>query len=151
MAAERNRALRSVVVSCAAASAVIALHAVYGGVHYESPGLLHLAGPAAFWLIVALALAVVNARGEGPIRRWLLVGGVGLPYVGIFGLLHGVIGHAAKLVAFHAGMPPERLEQLFTLVDFVMPDNAFFELTGLASALAAVGVAAQLRRFWKAG
>jgi hypothetical protein len=151
MATERRRVLVSLVWSCAAASAVIAVHAVYGGLHYESPGLFHVVGPAVFWLLVAVALAGVNARGEGPVRRWLLLGLVGVPYIGIFGLLHGVVGHAAKLIAFHAGMAPERLEQLFSLVDFVLPDDAFFELTGLLSAVTAAIIATQLRRFWKAG
>jgi hypothetical protein len=136
-----------VVASTGTASAVLIAHAVYGARRYENVALYHVVVVALFWFVLAAVLTGVYAWRPGRVKRGLLVALVALPYVGIFGLAHGGVGHLLKLAFFLAGMAPERLAQTFDVGDFVMPDDAFFEGTGVATFVAGLLVAHALLRF----
>jgi hypothetical protein len=142
-----RRSLLGVTVAAGATSAIMIAHALYGVHRYENSALYHLVPVSLVWLVLAMVLAGVYVRRPGPVKRWLLVAFVGLPYAGIFGVLHGAIGHTLKLVFFAAGMSPDRLAQVFDLGDFVVPDDAIFETTGVATFVAGLFVAYALLRF----
>jgi hypothetical protein len=142
-----RRVLTRVTASAALASRLVIVHALYGARRYDNPALAHAIAPALLWLVLAAILAAVYARRPGPIKRWVLVALVALPYVGLFGLVHGAIGHGLKLLFHAAGTSAARLAALFDLGDFVVPDDAFFEATGVGTFAAGLLVGYFLVRF----
>ncbi len=140
------RAARAVLVAAAAETTVTLLHFVHGARTYDDPARLHVVAPALAFLAVAAALTWLFLRHPRRPTLGALVAATAVPFVGIFGLFHGGWSHAAKLVAFHAGASPQTLARLFASPDFVHPDDAAFEVSGLLGLAAAAVVAALLAR-----
>jgi hypothetical protein len=148
--AELRRILSSLLAAATFESSVLIVHALYGARRYENASLNHVVIPALFWLALAVALAGAYAWRPSTPKRWLLVALVGLPYLVLFGLIHGAIVHGLKLVLYAAGTAPESLARLFAFGDFVVPDDTFFELTGLGTFFSALIVGGCLLRFLRA-
>jgi hypothetical protein len=133
---------RRIVGQLLAAAAVETLltigHFHYGSRLYEDPSRLHVIAPALGFLLLALAMSVFYLFRPGIWTLWPLVAFVAAVYVGLFGIYHGAFGHALKDILFFAGTTPERLGEIFDSPDFVVPDDFFFELTGVATFLAAL-------------
>jgi len=127
-------------------SAVTLLHAVHGAATYHDPGRLHLVAPVlvAFLLVVAATVLALLHPGRPSLTGLVLATTV--PFAGLFGLYHGGYGHLLKLLAFHHGMPEERLRSVFGAADFAVPGDLTFELTGLLAVPAAAVVVFQLVR-----
>ena len=128
-------------------SGLVIAHVQYGANRYENPGLQHVIVVALFWLMAAAIVIGTYVRRPSNAKRWLLTAVVGLPFVGIFGLAHGAAGHGLKLILHASGVAPERLATLVNMGDFVVPDDAFFELTGVGTFFASLLVCAMLWRF----
>jgi hypothetical protein len=145
-----RRTLWGLIASTGTGSALMIVHAVYGAKHYADQALYHVIFPALFWLVLSVVLAGIYAWRPGRAKRRALVLSVALSYVGIFGLVHGGVGHLLKLAFYFGGMKSERLAQIFDLGDFVLPDDVTFETTGVATFVAGVLVAYVLVRLLKA-
>ena len=146
---ETSRALRRLLLWAAFESLLVALHALYAGSHYKNPGVYHVIVVALFWFGLAATLSHQYSKHPGAVRRWLLFLFVAVPYIGIFGIVHGAVGHGLKLIFYHAGASPEQLATHFDFGDFVVPGDALFEVTGLGTFVVALFVGYALHRLMK--
>jgi hypothetical protein len=115
-------------------------HFNYGAHLYDDPGREHVILPAIVFLAVAISLGAVYLWRPHRWTLWLLGIEVAIVDVGLFGGFHGGFNHTLKDLFFFGGMAPERLAQVFDSPDFAVPDNALFELTGIAGLLVALAV-----------
>jgi hypothetical protein len=144
-----RRARRVVSQVCLAAAAQAGLtiaHFAHGARVYEDPSRYHVVAPALIAVALSLLVAGLYVRRPSRAVRAVLVAVVGLPFVAMFGLYHGGWSHAAKLLAFAAGLSPERLESIFDSPDFALPNDVVFELTGVATFAVGLVVALLLVR-----
>jgi hypothetical protein len=115
-------------------------HFVYGARLYDDPSREHVVVPAVVFLLLAAALGGLYLWRPGRLTLSLLAAEVGAVYVGLFGGYHGAFNHALKDALFFTGMAPERLAQIFDTPDFALPNDVFFELSGVATVFAALVV-----------
>ncbi len=146
------RTARAMLLAAAAEAAITVLHSVHGARTYDDPGRLHMIGPALAMLGLAAALTWLFLRRPGRPALAALAVATAVPFVGIFGLVHGGWSHALKLAVFHAGASPETLESIFMSPDFAIPEDAAFEASGVlglaAAAVVAVLLVRLLRQAW---
>ncbi len=131
------RATKLLLLSVAVLTAVTILHFLHGAHTYDDPARLHVVRPALIALLVETLLAGLFHRRPGkltlaPLLAWTLI-----PFVGVFGLVHGAYYHVLKLVLFYAGAPEATLEWLFNSPDYVLPNDFMFELSGTLTFVAA--------------
>jgi hypothetical protein len=112
-------------------------HFAFGARIYDDPSRYHVVVPAIIAFAITAGLAALYASRGGWLALWLLALAVAVPFVGVFGLYHGGFSHALKLLCFYGGMAPDRVESIFDSPDFAMPNDAVFEVSGLATLLVA--------------
>jgi hypothetical protein len=126
--------------------AAFAAEHAYGAWRYGTP--IRLVGivPLGLLLLLALWLLARHARAGG--HRSLIAGTVvvAVAFVGLAGVLEGGYNHALKLAFHFAGTPGGRLRELFGGPNFVVPDDAVFEVVGTSVLFLAVPVAVHLVR-----
>jgi hypothetical protein len=111
------------------------VHHAYGAVVYSTPRRLHVlfvTGAAA--LVMLGALAVERAHPSDGIRtaaHWLFVAVVLSVPVLLFGVFEGFYNHLLKDVLFFAGLPANEMVRLFPPPRYEMPNDVFFEITGV--------------------
>jgi len=113
-------------------------HFVYGAQLYDDASREHVVLPAIVFLVLSVALGGVYRWRPNRLALWLFGAELAIVDVGLFGGFHGGFNHALKDILFLVGMDPGRLAQIFDSPDFVIPDNALFELTGIAGLLVAL-------------
>ncbi len=143
---EAARTAKAMLLAAAAETAITVLHGVHGARTYDDPGRLHMIGPAVALLALAAALTWLFLRRPGRLTLVALAAATAVPFVAIFGLVHGGWSHALKLAAFHAGASPETLERIFMSPDFAQPGGLAFEASGVLGLAAAAVVAVLLVR-----
>jgi hypothetical protein len=142
----KRHAVQSTLVAAAVQTALVVAHFAYSARLYDDPLRLHVVAPAVGFLGAAGALAALYLWRPSPWTLWPLVAEVGLAFVALFGGYHGAVNHLLKDVLYFAGTSPERLAEIFTSPDFAAPTDLLFELSGLATLVAAVVVAVRLVR-----
>jgi hypothetical protein len=135
--------------------ALTTLHHVYGAWRYQTPFRLHVVAVA----VVVAALVVVTHRLFLRKRcRFSLVAFAAatllFPVLGI-GVFEGAYNHVAKNVLYFAGTDGRVLLTLFPPPTYELPNDVFFELTGmlqvLPAAMTAQAFAVLLKRWRNAG
>lgn len=126
------------------------LHHAYGAYVYDTPWRLH-----AVYVAAAAALAILGARAvmraeTSPASRKVaraifVVVTLGVAVL-MFGFFEGGYNHAVKNVLYFGGAPPALMAQLFPPPAYELPNDLFFELTGILQAVPAVLAAAWLYR-----
>src|SRR5262245_42799407 len=137
---EVKTTLHGLLGAVAAETAVTVGHFLHGAHVYDDPSRGHVVAPALAFLVLAAALISVFAWRPRASAYWLLAVGIGVPFVGVFGLYHGAFSHGLKLLLFASGISPAQLLQLFDSPDFAMPNDLVFELTGLLTFVASAVV-----------
>jgi hypothetical protein len=127
------------------------VHHVYGAFRYATPFRAHGAAVALALAGLLLVLARAHRRGAGGRggRRagWaaaLLVLVVPVLAVGAF---EGLYNHVLKVALFLGGAPAALLRALFPPPAYELPDDVFFELTGVLQVVPAALAAAAWPRF----
>jgi peroxiredoxin len=120
---------RRLVAAALATLALTTIHHVYGGIVYATPWRIHGAVVA-----VAIAGLIVALHRRG--ARRLLVGVVALTCVLAIGLFEGLYNHAIKNALYFTGAPHAQMVRWFPPPTYEVPDDAFFEITGIAQAIA---------------
>jgi peroxiredoxin len=120
---------RRLFASALATLAVTAVHHVYGGLVYATPWRVHGAAAA-----VLLAGLIVELHRRG--ARRLLVAVVMITCVLALGVFEGLYNHVIKNALYFAGAPHAWLVRLFPPPTYELPDDAVFEITGIAQAVA---------------
>jgi hypothetical protein len=119
-------------------------HFLYGAHVYQEPSRQHVVIPAVVFLSIALLLGGSYRWRPNRISLWLFVVELALIYVGLFGGFHGGFNHAAKDLFYLHGVDPDVLAGIFDSPDFVVPDDALFELSGLAGLAVGLAIAVVL-------
>jgi hypothetical protein len=148
---------RVVAISAIATLVATAIHHVYGGFRYATRWRLHGAA-VALVLCVPIALAYARYRRSPGTRAGRIAGGslaalaLAFPVTAI-GLFEGAYNHVAKNVLFFACAPRALLLRMFPPPTYELPDDAFFEISGIGqivpaaiAAIAAIGLLGDLRR-----
>ncbi|MEO8549871.1 MAG: peroxiredoxin-like family protein [Kofleriaceae bacterium] len=117
------------VASALATLALTSVHHVYGGIVYDTPWRVHGALVA-----VALGGLIIELYRRG--ARRMLVAVVIITCVVAIGAFEGLYNHAVKNALYFAGAPHAWLVRLFPPPTYELPDDAFFEITGVAQAIA---------------
>ena len=137
---EVNAARRAVayLMGAAALETVLTIgHFGYGARVYDDASRLHVVGPAVGFLLLAAALAALYLWRP---RWWTLAPlllEMAFVYVGLFGGYHGAFNHALKDILYWSGTSAQRLAEIFDSPDFTLPNNVFYELTGLLTPVVA--------------
>lgn len=111
------------------------IHHFYGAIIYATPWRLHVAV-----IVIPVLLMLIFAYGVhrwrpfallGRASMWLFIVLTLLVPVGGIGLFEGGYNHLAKNALFFGGAPRTTLERLFPPPTYEMPNDSWFEVTGL--------------------
>jgi hypothetical protein len=111
------------------------IHHAYGAYVYHTPWRLHalpITIPAALVIVGAQAVVRSDPRGmKGAVARWIFVlTTVAVPVLG-FGVFEGLYNHVVKNVLYFSGTSAALMARLFPPPTYEMPNNLFFEITGI--------------------
>jgi len=111
------------------------VHHAYGAYAYSTPWRLHVA-----FVAVATAAVLFGARAvrrdhpssvAGIAARWIFVlTAIAVPML-LFGVFEGFYNHLLKNVLYFGGLPMREMTRLFPPPEYEMPNDAFFEITGV--------------------
>jgi hypothetical protein len=124
------------------------VHHVYGAYVYATPWRAHvllLTVPA--MLVILASRRVLLRSPTNGVARWVfMLTTLAVPVLGI-GAFEGFYSHVVKDVLFLHGVPDELMVRLFPPPAYEMPNDAFFEITGVAQFIPAAATAWYLHRF----
>lgn len=126
------------------------IHHVYGAILYDTPYRYHAAVLAAVAVIVMLgALRASRARPTSATGRaawWAFWGVNATIFVLLFGAFEGLYNHTLKDALYFGGMPVARMRVLFPARIYELPNDWFFEVTGVLQVAPAAVTAYYLDR-----
>ena len=143
------RALADLILVVALQAVLTIAHFSYGAHRYDDPSRYHVVVPAIVAFALMGAATAFAFFRPNRLTRWLLCAVASIPFVGMFGLYHGLVLHGAKLLWFAAGASPARLLELFDSPDFAVPNDLLFELSGLSTFFVALAVVWSLVRLMR--
>lgn len=111
------------------------IHHIYGAYVYDTPWRLHIL----FFSVPVLVFNGVTARKKS--NRFLVYTLLLANFIitaCLIGLFEGVYNHLLKDLLFFAGTSSDIMVKLFPPPTYVMPNNFFFEFTGVLQALAGI-------------
>jgi hypothetical protein len=122
-------------LSAAAVLVLTAVHHLYGAALYRTPWRAHIVHPAMAAMLFILAALYVASRyastRAGAIARWLAVGAIVFIPIAWIGFFEGGYNHVVKDLLYFSGASAGLMEVLFPQPIYEMPDDWFFELTGV--------------------
>jgi hypothetical protein len=136
-------------------SAVLVLtvvHHIYGAAVYATPWRHHIAVvvlPVLLLLILAYYIHRWRPRtllGKVSLRAFMVL--TLLVPVGLIGLFEGGYNHLAKNALFFGGFPRDKLQRLFPAPTYEMPNDLWFEGSGVLQFFIALWAAYYLVRLW---
>jgi hypothetical protein len=132
--------------------ALTTIHHIYGAIIYNTPWRLHV-------LMISIPVIVVTAllnrllAGQEYNRTsflFLLYCAIILvPSIGLIGFFEGIYNHALKDLLYFAGASREKLLQLFPPPKYRMPDDFWFEFTGVLQAVVVIPLTIHFIRLTK--
>lgn len=126
---------RRALLAGSAVFALTSIHHVYGAFRYGTPWRIHAAAVAALTVIALLVtLRISRARAESKAGRaawWAFWSIDAVIFVLLFGVFEGAYNHVLKDILFLAGAPLALMRQLFPPPMYEMPNDLFFEVTGV--------------------
>jgi hypothetical protein len=111
------------------------VHHAYGAYVYDTPWRYHvvlISVPAG--LVILGSLALLRARPSGllgALARRVFVLTVVAMAVLMIGLVEGLYNHVVKNAFYFSGVSPVVMARLFPPPTYEMPNDAFFEITGM--------------------
>ncbi len=129
------------------------IHHVYGAVIYDTPWRYRVAVIVLPVLLVLVLTYGVYLRRPGTLlgkaSRWLFIVLTLLVPVGGIGLFEGGYNHLVKNILFFEGVPQTTLGQLFPPPEYEMPNDLWFEVTGVLQFFIGLYAAYYLFRWWR--
>ncbi|HEX9422211.1 MAG TPA: hypothetical protein VF899_03155 [Pyrinomonadaceae bacterium] len=118
------------------------VHHVYGAYIYNTPWRYHVAIVSTVTAAIIFASLRVLRRQTGRIVRkiafWTFaVVTLAIPVITI-GIFEGGYNHAVKDVLYFTGASPELMQRLFPPPTYEMPNDVFFEITGVLQLVAGI-------------
>jgi hypothetical protein len=130
---------------------VTSVHHAYGAYAYSTPWRLHVILIAAFTAAaIGGARSVLRRTDGGALRSTALWGFGVLTFVvpfALIGCFEGIYNHAAKILLFLTGVPTTTLLRLFPPPTYHLPDDFFFEVSGVMQIGPAMAAGYHLYRF----
>jgi hypothetical protein len=125
----------------AALMIITSIHHVYGAAVYHTPWRLHVLMVSIPVLTVTLVLYRI-VRNKEPhfksIPHWIFFLVTLIPSAGLIGIYEGLYNHILKNLLFFGGANDDLLQQLFPAPAYEMPNNVFFEITGIIQGIIAL-------------
>lgn len=117
------------------------IHHIYGAIIYETPWRLHvivLSVPVilATWLLKYFI--TTSSSRINMILFWLLLVVTLVPSIGMIGVYEGIYNHLVKNIMFFSGASKETLVKFFPPPTYELPNDFWFELTGIAQGILAL-------------
>ena len=118
------------------------VHHAYGAYVYDTPWRYHAVFVAAITTVLIFGtLAVMRSRRTGLVHTLaqglfvLVILGVSVLTIGVF---EGLYNHVVKNLLYFGGASPTLMMRLFPPPTYEMPNDVFFEVTGILQVLPAV-------------
>jgi hypothetical protein len=118
------------------------VHHAYGAYVYQTPWRLHAVALAA----VSAAAIVLLGRVQSRLAYWSAVALTLLVPIGLIGLFEGAYNHVLKNAFYFGGAGPGLMQRWFPAPTYELPNDVFFELTGVLQFFLAIAAAWRLRR-----
>jgi hypothetical protein len=129
------------------------LHHFYGAAIYGTPWRHHIAVLVLpVLLVLLLAYGAQRWRPRTWLSRaglWLFLGLTLVVPIGLIGVFEGGYNHLVKNVLFFGGVPRATLERLFPPPAYELPNDLWFEVTGVFQFVIGLGAAYYLLRLWQ--
>ena len=115
------------------------VHHAYGAFAYNTPWRLHAVFLSAFAAAAIIGSMVVTQRNADETVReiafWVFTAVVLVVPVALIGLFEGGYNHALKDAVYFAGASSTLMNRLFPPPTYELPDDVFFEATGVMQAV----------------
>ncbi len=149
-----NAYARALLLDALATLGLTAAHHAYGGIRYDTPWRLHGAVVAVGMSPALAALySMYRRRPDSPLGRtaaWALAGiVVAFPVLAI-GAFEGAYNHVTKDALFLAGAPRSLLLRMFPPPTYEMPNDPWFEVSGVLQVIPAAFSGLASLRFMRA-
>jgi hypothetical protein len=145
------RAAKRAVFGSVAVFAVTTVHHVYGAYIYNTPWRIHAAFVSGFaTVLIASLLQLLRKRPNdviGVVASWAFVAVTFLIPFLAFGVFEGAYNHVLKVVLYYSHASPGLMAQLYPPPAYEMPNNLFFEITGVTQVIPGLFTGYYLYRF----
>ncbi len=145
-----NRLTTRVTGNAYAVLLLTSVHHVYGAYAYNTPWRLHMVVISALTAAgIAGLLAVLRRHSNdrlGAIVFWAYVAVTLAIPVGPIGIYEGLYNHGAKNVLYFSGTPTDTMLRLFPPPTYELPNDLFFEVTGVLQIVPAIAAGYYLFR-----
>lgn len=129
------------------------VHHSYGAVIYNTPWRHHIALVAVPGIFVLVGALLMLRREQGTrvggLALWIFVVVAALFPIGWIGLFEGGYNHVMKDALYFAGASAALMEQLFPPPLYEMPNDVFFEITGVVQFPLALWAAYETQRLYR--
>lgn len=140
-------------ITSASVLVLTVIHHFYGAVIYDAPFRRH----AAMGILPALLLLLLSywiylrypVTISGRIARWIFGAVTLFISVGAIGFYEGGYNHLIKNILFFGGMSEANLLQLFPPPTYEMPNDFWFEATGILQFVIGFYAAWYFVKFWR--
>jgi hypothetical protein len=132
---DAHRAERRALLAALSVAVATSIHHAYGAIVYRTPwrydAVVISAGTIAV-MLAALKLSRVSARATLKRVAWWTFWGVhALVFVLLLGAFEGLYNHVLKDLLYFGGAPLAIMRALFPAPRYELPNNWFFEVTGV--------------------
>lgn len=146
-------ALTTTLLASASVLLLTTVHHVYGAIIYATPWRHHvvfIAIPVLIGLMMLYRIYRTQPRtAPGRVSLWLFMMLVLVVPVATIGLIEGGYNHAVKNLLYFGGASPATLAQLFPPPQYELPNDFWFELTGVFQFPLGLAAAYYLFRTWQ--
>ncbi len=125
------------------------VHHVYGAVRYQTPWRMHVLLLSIPVLIVTIILGrMIKRKGLSLKNAWSRIYCfiIFLVAIGMIGAYEGLYNHLLKNILYFCGLPATAMSMLFPASMYEMPDDLFFELTGVLQGIIVIPLAVYFSR-----
>ena len=107
------------------------LHHVYGAWLYATPWRNHIAYQGFTWLLISYLILLTYLLWRKRILMWIFIVFAGFFFIGAIGFYEGFYNHVLKNILYHFGLSIETLHQMYPPPKYLLPNDVFFEVTGI--------------------
>ncbi len=124
------------------------IHHVYGAFRYNTPWRLHvlMVSIPVIVLTIVLLRTVLRKAGISAFVFWVFFVITLVPSISLIGFYEGIYNHILKNILFYGGTDVNILRTLFPPPKYEMPNDVWFEITGVLQGIIAVPLTIQLTR-----
>jgi len=150
VATDQARAEQRAFLAGIAVAVATSIHHAYGAIAYQTPWRYDaVVISAATVAVLAAAIYMSRSAASHSLRRaaWWTFWGVNVVvFVLLIGAFEGMYNHVVKDIVYFSGAPLTVMRAMFPASRYELPNNWFFELTGVFQVVVAAIAAIQLAR-----